>query len=383
MPMRRVAAVCGISDAWAGTARAHRAFAAAAGRRMLQVVDCHAEGEPARVVVGGMPHVPGSTVMEKRRYMMDHLDGLRKLLITEPRGYPCQNANVIVPPCHPDASFGFVIMEQNKIYPAMSGHNAMCVATALLETGMVPMQEPFTEFALEAPCGLVKVKAACSGGKATKIHLMNQPAFVPPGKLGVSVEVPTLGTVTLDIAYGGMFYAIVDAASVGLELKTDRGKDICRLGEMIKVAAREQHPVNHPEFDYPGPDNMVFRGPAPAGSRANSQNAVVMTNGVLDWDRPETWTGMIDRSPCGTGTCAVMAAMHARGELAIGEEFVHESIVRTTFSGMLHEETTVAGIPAVVPSIAGQAWVTQYASVVVDPSDPFPEGYTVGDIWSE
>mmetsp|Transcript_121460 Transcript_121460/g.259328 ORF Transcript_121460/g.259328 Transcript_121460/m.259328 type:complete len:249 (+) Transcript_121460:1-747(+) len=247
---------------------------------------------------------------------------------------------------------------------------------------MVPMVEPVTEFTLEAPAGLIDVSAACAGGKATQIRLMNQPAFVAPGGLDLRVEVPTLGVVLVDVAYGGMWYAVVEAAAVGLELRPENGKEICRLGEMIKVATREQHPTSHPEIDYTGPDIMVFRGPASEGSGATSQNAVVMSNGILDWQRPETWTGMIDRSPCGTGTCAVMATLHARGELAIGEDFVHESIIGTKFIGRLHEETTVGGLPAVVPSVAGQAWITQYASVIVEATDPFPEGYTLGDIWS-
>lgn len=355
----------------------------ATGRRMLQVVDCHAAGEPARVVVGGLPHVPGATMMDKRNYFMDSFDNLRKLLITEPRGYPCQNANIVLPPTIADAAYGFIVLEQNKIYPAMSGHNAMCVATALLETGMISMQEPFTKFVLEAPVGPVAITAKCEGGKATQIEIMNQPAFVPPGCLDVKINVPEVGNVNVDIAFGGMWYAVVNAASVGLELTPANGKEICRLGEMIKVATREQNPVNHPEFDYPGPDILVFRGPADPEGGAHARNTVVMSNGVLDWQRPSTWTGMIDRSPCGTGTCAVMATLHARGELAIGEEFIHESVIGTKFIGKLHQPTVVADIPAVVPSIAGQAWITQLASVILEPTDPFPEGYTLGDIWSQ
>ena len=162
----------------------------------------------------------------------------------------------------------------------------------------------------------------------------------------------------------------------------ERGADICRLGEMIKTATREQHPVSHPIIDYPGCDILVFRAPASPGSRADSRNTVVMSNGKLEWDNEATWTGMLDRSPCGTGTCAVMATLHARGGLAIGETFVHEGILGTTFTGMLIEETTVGDYAAVVPTVAGRAWITQHAQVVCDPTDPFREGYTVGDIWA-
>ena len=156
------------------------------GQRTFQCIDCHAEGEPARVVVGGLPHVPGETMFEKRNHMMRYLDSIRKLLITEPRGYPCQNVDYVVPPTRPDdAAFGFVIGEQNAIYPAMSGHNTICVATALLESGMVPMTEPVTEFTLEAPAGLIDITAECSHGKATSITLRNQPAFCRPEDMGV------------------------------------------------------------------------------------------------------------------------------------------------------------------------------------------------------
>ena len=354
------------------------------GTRRLQVIDCHAGGEPARVVVGGLPHVPGASAAHKRTHMLERMDGLRKLLMLEPRGYPCQNVNYIVPPTHPDAAFGFVIAEQNRIYPMMSGHNTICVVTALLETGMVPMAEPVTRFALEAPAGLIPIEAECAHGRVTSVTLRNQPAFCRRRDMDLSIDVPTFGRVRLDVAYGGMFYAIVDAASVGLTLAPAHGREISRLGEMIKVAAREQHPVNHPQFDYPGPDILCFREPAAAGRPA--RNAVVMSNGVLDWERPETWTGMLDRSPCGTGTCAVMAMLHARGELGIGEDFVHESIVGSQWVGRLHRTAAVGvgtddELVGVEPSVRGRGWITQHATVVCDPSDPFQEGFTVGDIW--
>tara|TARA_B110001452_G_scaffold140678_1_gene116983 strand:- start:3272 stop:4123 length:852 start_codon:yes stop_codon:yes gene_type:complete len=275
------------------------------------------------------------------------------------------------------------------IYPAMSGHNTICVATALLETGRVPMTEPRTRFTLEAPAGLIEIDAECRDGRAVSITLRNQPAFCREADMDVVVDVPHgVGKVTMDIAYGGMWYAIVDAASVGLKLESAQGREICRLGEMIKVAAREQHEVHHPVLAYPGPDILVFREAAApmecGGLRA--RNAVVMSNNALDWARPETWTGMIDRSPCGTGTCAVMAALHARGELAIGQQFHHESIVGTTFVGELVEpavvgEGTAGEVRGAVPTVKGSAWITQHATVLCHPTDPFPEGYTVGDIW--
>lgn len=309
---------------------------------------------------------------------MDHMDSLRKLLLLEPRGYPCQNANIVLPSTLPEAAFGFVILEQNKIYPAMSGHNTICVATALLETGMVAMTEPVTEFALEAPAGLVRIRANCTRGKVTEVTFRNVPSFVQ--HLDKQIEVPELGKVTVDVAFGGMWYVVVDAPSLGLDLVPSNGKRLCKYGEMIKQAAKEQLPVNHPEYDYPGPDILVFRGPAKRRD-ADAANTVVMSNVDLDWDNPSTWTGMLDRSPCGTGTSAVMATLWARNLLPLNQDFVHESIVGTTFRGRLVEEAKVGGFSAVVPEISGQAWITQHCQVVCHPTDPFPEGYTVGDIW--
>ena len=355
----------------------------------LKCIDCHAGGEPARVVVGGLPQISGTMQEKRARMMQPDLDALRKLLLLEPRGYPCQNANFVFPPsgAFPTALFGIVIAEQGRVYPAMSGHNMMCVATALLETGMVPMVEPITEFDLETPAGLVGVHAQCQHGKALQITLRNVPSFCRPNDMDVEVEVPEIGRIQLDIAYGGMFYAIVDAQQVGLQLVPSNGRQICKLGEMIKIACQEQNPVNHPEFDYPGCDILVFTDKQQRdGHVVRGQNAVVMSNGKLSWENPDSWTGMIDRSPCGTGTCAVMAQMYARGRLGLEEEFHHRSIVGSEFVGKLLQEVIIGPatdpVSAVVPTISGRAWITQHSEVICDPSDPFPQGYTVADIWS-
>jgi len=287
-------------------------------------------------------------------------------------------------------------MEHAKVYPMMPGHNCIGVATALLETGMIPLaplqpgqESALTRFTLEAPAGDIHIEARSNKrGKVFDVLIRNTPSFVAPGGLEVAVDVPHgVGKVNVDLAFGGMWYCIVDAAQLDLELVPSNGKEICRLGEMIKVACQEQHPVKHPSFDYLGPDIMVFRGPPDPESQAHAKNAVVMSNGKLSWEKPSTWTGMIDRSPCGTGTCAVMATLWAKGKLKIGEPFVHASILGTTFTGRLVEETGVIwakgeSIPAVVATISGQAWITQHCRVVMDPSDPFPEGFTLGDIWA-
>jgi proline racemase len=346
--------------------------------RMLQAVDAHAAGEPGRVIVGGVLDVPGTTMLEKARHLEHHGDGLRRLMLREPRGYPALCANVVLPPTHPDADAGYVIMEHVE-YPGMSGTNTICVATALLETGMLPMQEPATELTLEAPAGLIRIRATCADGKVTGVTFRNVPAFAT--HLDVPVEVPQLGTVVVDVAYGGMFYVIADAAALGFGLVPDEGRDITRVTEMIKAAAAEQLPVVHPEQPgFAGITIGQLSGP-PHDPRNSWRNVVTVSTGTLDWARPSTWTGVIDRSPCGTGTSAKMAVLHAKGRLGVGDEFRHEGILGTVFMGRVEEETAVGDRAAIVPSITGTAWITGFASYVVDPTDPFPEGYTVGDLW--
>ena len=345
---------------------------------MISAVDAHACGEHGRVIVGGVLDVPGSTMFEKMKYFEKHHDDLRRRMLREPRGYPAANCNILFPPTRPEADAGFIILEQTE-YPPMSGTNTICVTTVLLETGMLPMKEPVTELTLEAPAGLVKVRAEVKNGKVTQVTFENVPAFAV--HLDAKVEVPNLGAVTVDVAYGGMFYVIADAEPLGLRLTPDEGRDIVRISEMIKAATREQLPVVHPENpDIAGVTIAQLSAP-PTRADAHRKNAVTVSTGRLDWNRPSTWTGAIDRSPCGTGTCAKMAALYAKGQLKLNEDFRHEGILGTLFTGRLIRETQVGPYPAVVPTLSGQAWITGLANYVLDPDDPFPEGFTVGDIW--
>lgn len=345
---------------------------------MVSAVDLHACGEPGRVILGGVRDVPGRTMFEKMQHLARHDDGLRKRMLREPRGYPAANCNLVLPPTRPEADAGFVIMEQIE-YPPMSGTNTICVTTALLETGVIPMREPVTELTLEAPAGLIHVRADCRDGKVTQVSFRNVPAFAV--HLDAAVEVKTLGRVIVDVAWGGMFYVIADAAGFGLRLTPDEGRDITRIGELIKAATQEQLPVVHPENPEIR-DVTIAQLSGPASSPDNDRrNAVIVSTGKLDWDRPSTWTGAIDRSPCGTGTCAKMATLHARGALPLGRPFRHEGVLGTVFTGTLLEETSVGPYRAVVPQLSGTAWITGFAQYVVDPQDPFPEGFTVGDIW--
>jgi proline racemase len=348
-------------------------------KRILMAVDLHAAGEPGRVILGGIGDVPGASMFEKRQHFEQHLDGIRKLMLREPRGYPALCCNVVLPPTDRRAAAGFVIMEQTE-YPPMSGSNIICTATALLETGSIEPVEPTTEFMLETPAGLVGIVARVEAGRTVSITFENVPAFAV--HLDAPIEVPKLGTVTVDVAYGGMFYAIAQAEPLGFKISADEGKDLVRVGEMIKAAAREQLPVSHPENPaISGVSIMQFSGRS-ANPGVARRNTVVVSSGQFDWDRPSSWTGVLDRSPCGTGTCAQMAVLHARGELPLNEDFVHEGILGTTFTGRLVGSTTVGPYPAVVPAITGSAYIYAISNYLLDPMDPFPEGFTVGDIWS-
>ena len=346
---------------------------------MIQAVDTHVCGEPGRVIVGGVLDVPGATMFEKMTHLQNEADDLRQRMLREPRGYPASNCNLILPPTHSEADAGYVIMEQVE-YPGMSGTNTIAVATVLIETGMVPSTEPETELVLESPAGLIAIKAEVDAGKVRRVTFENVPCFVV--HLDAEVDVPELGKITVDVAYGGMFYVIADADQVGLELSLEEAGRAARVGEMIKAATVEQlDPPVHPE-------NPEIRGvtigqlSAPAKRPdAHCRNTVIVSTGTLDWQRPDTWTGALDRSPCGTGTSAKMATLWARGQLPLKRDFVHEGILGTTFTGRLIRETRVGDRDAVVPTISGTAWITGFAQYVVDPDDPFPNGFTVGDIW--
>jgi proline racemase len=346
--------------------------------KMIQAVDTHACGEPGRVIVGGVLDVPGSTMFEKMMYLQTQADDLRKLMLREPRGYPAANCNLILPPTRPEAVAGYVIMEQVE-YPGMSGTNTIAVATVLIETGMVESKEPVTELVLESPAGLIGVRAEVRGGKVKSVTFENVPAFAV--HLDAPVEVPELGTVTVDVAYGGMFYVIADAEPLGLRLTPDEAKDAIRVGEMIKAATQEQLDCVHPENPEIRGVTIAQLSAPPTHPEAHRKNTVIVSTGKLDWDRPSTWTGCLDRSPCGTGTCAKMAALWAKGQLPLNQDFRHEGILGTLFTGRLIRETRMGDYRAVLPTLQGTAWITGIASYVVDPEDPFPTGYTVGDIW--
>jgi proline racemase len=300
---------------------------------------------------------------------MEHLradDSLRHLLLREPRGSVAVHSNIVLPSKRADCAYGYVIMEPTE-YPPMSGSNTICVATVLLETGMVEMREPVTTFRLEAPAGPIDITAGCRDGKVEWVELENVPCFAD--RLDAPLEVEGIGTLTVDVAYGGMWYAIADARALGFVLEPSEARELSRVGELIRLAAREQfHPV-HPEN--PGiADVSIAQIAEPwRGIGAVSRNAVVCPPGRLD------------RSATGTGLSARIAALHARGSMGVGDSMTHASVIGSTFNGRIVREVEIADRAAVVPAIRGSAWITGVNRVLVDPTDPFPEGYLLTDTW--
>jgi proline racemase len=334
-------------------------------KRAITVVGCHAGGEIGNVVTGGVLPPPGATVFEQMLALRAD-DSLRRLLLREPRGSVAVHANLIVPSQRPDCAAGYIIMEPTE-YPAMSGSNTICVATVLLETGMVEMDEPETTLRLEAPAGVVEVTARCREGRCESVEITNVPCFAD--RLDAALEVEGLGTIAVDVAFGGMWYAIADAAELGFALEPAEARDLSLAGELIRLAAREQLPCVHPDNPEIGGVSIVQIAEPWQGIGAVSRNAVVVAPGRLD------------RSATGTGLSARMAALHARGVMHIGDGMTHASVIGSTFDGRIVSETTVGGRPAIVPAIRGSAWITGVTQLFVDPDDPFPEGYLLTDTW--
>lgn len=334
--------------------------------RTVTVIGCHVGGEENDVIVGGVLPPPGATMFEKKRYLETHGDDLRRWLLFEPRGKPTLCVNLVVPSTRPDCDVGLIIMESAD-YPPMSGSNTICTVTVLLETGMLPMREPVTRLTLDTPAGPVPVEARCRDGKVEQVRFTNVPCFVT--QLDAVVEVPGLGALRVDVAYGGAFFAIVDALALGFTVEPAEARALAELGRRITAAAAEQLDVCHPENpDIRGVTFTEFAMPL-GGPGAVSRNTVVVAPGRLD------------RSPCGTGTCARLAVLHRRGVLAAGQGFVHESIIGSRFEAAIVAETTVGGQPAIVPTIADRAWITGIHQHGVDPTDPCRAGYRLPDLW--
>lgn len=334
--------------------------------KAIHIINCHAEGEVGDVIVGGVAPPPGETLWEQSRFIAR--DGsLRNFVLNEPRGGVFRHVNLLVPPKNPKAQMGFIIMEPEDT-PPMSGSNCICVATVLLDTGILPMEEPLTRLTLEAPAGLIEVEAHCSNGKAQSITLTNVPAFAQ--HLGATLELQGR-SVKVDTAFGGDSFVMADAADFGLAITPENAQAIAILGRKLVKAANAQLRFHHP--DLPGWKHYSFcflRGPLERDNRVlTSANACVINPGKLD------------RSPTGTGCSALMAVLHAKGLMKNGDSYIGRSVIASRFIGRITGETTVGNHKAIIPQITGRAWVSGTSTLMLDPADPWPGGYKVSDTW--
>ena len=335
--------------------------------KLVHVISAHAEGEVGDVIVGGVAPPPGRTLWEQSRWIARD-ESLRNFVLNEPRGGVFRHVNLLVPPKHPEADAAFIIMEPEDT-PPMSGSNSICVATVLLDAGILPMQEPETHLVLEAPGGLVRVRAECSGGKARRIFVQNLPSFA--ARLDATLEVEGLGRLKVDTAYGGDSFVFVDAAAMGFALTPDEAHDLARRGVRITQAANEQlgfHHLDNPDWRHTS--FCLFAGPVQREGRALRTSAAVAI-------RP----GKIDRSPTGTALSARMAVLHARGQMAEGDSLTARSLIGSEFTGRILGHTQVGTLPAILPEISGRAWITGTHQHMLDPDDPWPEGYRLSDTW--
>jgi proline racemase len=332
--------------------------------RSVDIIQVHCEGEIGKVIVGGGPEIPGASILDKMRYINEVDDSFRRFVTLEPRASAHMSINLLLPPQHPKADAGFIVLQADRAH-AMSGSNCICVVTALLESGRVLMQEPETVLMLETPAGLVRVVARCAGGRCLSVSLDNVPAFVEA--LDAVIETPRWGQIRADIAFGGVFYALVDVDQIGLEITASQASGLAEAGIELKNLFAHQVSVRHPER--PGIDTISY-----VMFRSRDADGAVRTCTTL-------LPGRVDRSPCGTGSSANLAVLHARGELNIGEVKRSRSIIGGEFLGEILGETTIAGRPAVLPRITGKGWIYGRETLRVDGEDRFSFGFALSDTW--
>lgn len=334
--------------------------------KTLQLVDVHCEGEVGKVITGGVLDIPGATMLDKMHYINDVDDSLRRLVTQEPRGCLQMSVNLLLPSPIPEADAGMIVLQADKAHP-MSGSNCICVVTALLELGMVKMQEPVTMVTIDTPAGLIKAEAHCLKGRCTSVKLDMVPAFVDT--LDRIIEVPGLGAIKLDIAFGGVFYALVDVDQVDLEIKPENAHRFAELGANIKKVVNREIEVHHPEIE-------SLRDVAYVMFRNRVSDKVYQTCTTLP-------PGRVDRSPCGTGSSANLATLLERGLVKKGDRLVSRSTIGGEFQVEVRDVGTISGKQAVLPSVTGRAWVYGFHQLGVDPDDPLSDGFTLSDTWGK
>ncbi|WP_430258160.1 4-hydroxyproline epimerase [Neorhizobium sp. IRS_2294] len=335
-------------------------------KRTIQLLDVHAEGEIGRVAIGGVPKIPGDTVAAQLAWLNSDPKGheLRRFLCLEPRGAPIGSVNLLLPAKHPDADAAFVILQPDQAH-ASSGSNSICATTALLEAGIVEMKEPETVVTLETAAGLVRAIATCRDGRCEKVKLTMVPSFVH--QLDVTISTPQWGDITLDLSYGGIFYALVDVHQIGLKIEKGNAAELVKAGMILKDLVNRQVEVVHPEIpEISGVAYVMFRDTEADGT--------VRTCTTM-------WPGRADRSPCGTGNSANLATLHARGRAKVGDSFISRSIIGTQFEVGLAAETKVAGKTAIIPTIAGRGFTFGLHQIALDPFDPLADGFAMTDVW--
>jgi len=332
--------------------------------RELDLLLVHAQGEIGKVITGGAPDIPGATILEKMNHINQVDDSLRRFVTFEPRAHAAQSVNLLLPPTRPDADAAFLVLQADRAHP-MSGSNCICVVTALLESGRVPMVEPETTLRLDTAAGLITVRARCEGGRCLSVSLDNVPAFAL--SLDTPIRTSTFGTLIADIAFGGVFYALIDVAQIGLTIAPQNARLLAEAGIAIKADLAGQVAVSHP--DIPGLTEIAY-----VMFRDRDPDGAIRTCTTL---KP----GRVDRSPCGTGSSANLACLHARGQIALGDQRLSRSTIGGTFTAEAIGETMVGPHRAVLPRITGSAWIYGRENLRIAPSDPFPEGFALSDTW--
>ncbi|HBF4557030.1 proline racemase [Clostridioides difficile] len=328
--------------------------------RSIQAIDSHTAGEATRIVVGGIPNIKGNSMPEKKEYLEENLDYLRTAIMLEPRGHNDMFGSVMTQPCCPDADFGIIFMDGGG-YLNMCGHGTIGAMTAAIETGVVPAVEPVTHVVMEAPAGIIRGDVTVVDGKAKEVSFLNVPAFLY--KEGVEVDLPGVGTVKFDISFGGSFFAIIHASQLGLKIEPQNAGKLTELAMKLRDIINDKIEIQHPTLAHIKTVDLVEIYDEPTHPEATYKNVVIFGQ------------GQVDRSPCGTGTSAKLATLHAKGELKVGEKFVYESILGTLFKGEIVEETKVADFNAVVPKITGSAYITGFNHFVIDEEDPLKHGF--------